>query len=80
MKGQVGHSIGACTAVEMLGVVYSLQQQAVLPTINFETPHPEAPFRVVQGAPLRMPIHYILKMNSAFGGHNTALIIKKWER
>ena len=80
MKGQVGHSIGACTAVEMLGVMYSLQQQVVLPTVNFEIPHPEAPFRVVQGAPLRMPIRYILKMNSAFGGHNTAIIIKKWER
>ena len=80
MKGQVGHMIGSCTAVEMLGVVYSLQQQVVLPTVNFRTPHPDAPFRMVQGAPLHLPIRYILKMNSAFGGHNTALIIKKWER
>ena len=80
MKGQVGHSIGACTAVEMLGVMYSLREQLVPPTLNFETPHPEAPFRVVRDTPLRMPIRYILKMNSAFGGHNTAIIIKKWER
>ena len=80
MKGQVGHMIGSCTAVEMLGVVYSLQNQTVLPTVNFRTPHPDAPFRMVQGAPLHLPIRYILKMNSAFGGHNTALIIKKWER
>ena len=80
MKGQVGHMIGSCTAVEMLGVVYSLQHQVVLPTVNFQTPHPEAPFRMVTGAPLHTPIRYILKMNSAFGGHNTALIIKKWER
>nr|MCR4860177.1 hypothetical protein [Bacteroidales bacterium] len=79
MKGQVGHAIGSCTAVEMLGTVYSLQYQTVLPTINFETPHPQAPFRIVRDAPLRMPIRYILKVNSAFGGHNTALIIKKWE-
>ena len=80
MKGQVGHMIGSCTAVEMLGVVYSLQHQVVLPTVNFRTPHPDAPFRMVKDRPLHTPIRYILKMNSAFGGHNTALIIKKWER
>ena len=79
MKGQVGHMIGSCTAVEMLGVVYSLQQQVVLPTVNFRTPHPEAPFRMVTGAPLRLPVRHILKINSAFGGHNTALVFKRWE-
>lgn len=80
MKGQVGHMIGSCTAVEMLGIVYSLQNQVVLPTVNFQTPHPEAPFRMVVGKPLQMPIRHILKINSAFGGHNTALVFKRWER
>jgi 3-oxoacyl-[acyl-carrier-protein] synthase II len=80
MKGQMGHMIGSCTAVELLGVVYSLQHQAVLPTVNYSTPHPQAPFHVVTGAPLRMPVRYILKLNSAFGGHNTALVFKRWER
>lgn len=80
MKGQVGHMIGSCTAVEMLGVVYSLQNQVVLPTVNFRTPHPEAPFRMVTSQPLEVPIRHILKINSAFGGHNTALIFRKWEK
>lgn len=79
MKGQVGHMIGSCTAVEMIGVVYFLQNQVVLPTVNFRTPHPEAPFRMVQGKPLQMPIRHILKLNSAFGGHNTSLVFKRWE-
>lgn len=80
MKGQVGHSIGACTAVEILGVVYSLQNQVVLPTVNFRTPNPAAPFRMVTEVPLEIPVRNILKLNSAFGGHNTALIIRKWEK
>ena len=79
MKGQTGHSIGACTAVEMLGVAYSLRHQVVLPTLNFETPHPDAPLHVVREKPLPLRIRHILKINSAFGGHNTALVIKKWE-
>lgn len=80
MKGQVGHSIGSCTAVEMLGVVYSLQHQVVLPTVNFSVPHPLAPFRMVTGEALHTPIRYLLKLNSAFGGHNTALVFKRWEQ
>ncbi|MDD4191543.1 MAG: beta-ketoacyl-[acyl-carrier-protein] synthase family protein [Mangrovibacterium sp.] len=77
MKGQIGHLIGSCTAVEMLGVIHSIQNQEVLPTLNFAERDPEAPLFVVQEKPLSMPINYVLKLNSAFGGHNTALVIKK---
>lgn len=79
MKGQIGHLIGACGAMEMLGVIYSLQNQKILPTINFAQSDPEAPLFVIKGEPLSMPIRYVLKLNSAFGGQNTALIIKKYE-
>ena len=77
MKGQVGHLIASCTAVEFLGVIHSIQKQEVLPTINFEESDPEAPLFVVRDKPLSIPVKYVLKLNSAFGGHNTALIIKK---
>ena len=77
MKGQIGHLIASCTAVELLGVIHSIQKQEVLPTLNFEESDPEAPLFVVREKPLSMPIKYVLKLNSAFGGHNTALIIKK---
>lgn len=77
MKGQIGHLIASCTAVELLGVIHSIQKQEVLPTINFEETDPEAPLFVVRDKPLSLPVRYVLKLNSAFGGHNTALIIKK---
>lgn len=77
MKGQIGHLIASCTAIELLGVIHSIQKQEVLPTINFEESDPEAPLFVVRDKPLSIPVKYVLKLNSAFGGHNTALIIKK---
>lgn len=77
MKGQIGHLIASCTAIELLGVIHSIQKQEVLPTINFEESDPEAPLFVVCDKPLSIPVKYVLKLNSAFGGHNTALIIKK---
>ncbi|WLE95999.1 MAG: hypothetical protein QTN59_15095 [Candidatus Electrothrix communis] len=70
LKGHIGHLIGACGAMEMLGVIYSLQEQQLLPTCNFTTPDPEVPLRVVR---------YVLKLNSAFGGQNTAFVLKRYE-
>jgi 3-oxoacyl-(acyl-carrier-protein) synthase len=78
MKGQVGHLIGACGAIEMIGVVYSILNQKVPHTVNFVTPDPEVPLRVVQNKALDWKINYVLKLNAAFGGQNTALVIKKY--
>lgn len=79
MKGQIGHLIASCGAVELLGVIHSIRNQEVLPTVNFSEPDPEAPFFVVKDKPLSLPVRYVLKLNSAFGGENTALVIKKFE-
>lgn len=78
LKAQIGHLIGACGAVEMLGVIYSLQDQVVPPTLNFQDPDPEVPLYVIKDEPLPLKINYILKLNSGFGGQNTALVVKKY--
>jgi 3-oxoacyl-[acyl-carrier-protein] synthase II len=77
LKGQIGHLIGACGAVELLAAIYSLQRQQVLPTVNFEEPDPGVPLRVVRGEPLEMEVNYVLKLNAAFGGQNAALVPKR---
>jgi 3-oxoacyl-[acyl-carrier-protein] synthase II len=79
LKGQIGHLIGACGAMEMIGVIYSLQNQKVPPTVNFEDPDPEVPLRVIKGQPLDLKINYILKLNSSFGGQNTAFVLRRYE-
>jgi 3-oxoacyl-[acyl-carrier-protein] synthase II len=79
MKGQTGHLVGSCTAVEMLAVMHSIREQEVPPTLNFTESDPEAPLFVVRGKPLSLPIRYVLKLNSSFGGHNTAIIIEKYQ-
>lgn len=78
MKGQIGHLIGSCGAMEILGAIYSLQKQVVLPTINFEEQDPSAPLNVIRNYPLNMKIEYLLKTNSSFGGENTAIILKRY--
>jgi 3-oxoacyl-[acyl-carrier-protein] synthase II len=77
MKGQMGHLIGSCGAMELLGVAYSFIYQEVPHTVNFSETDPNAPLFVVKDKPMPMPIRYVLKLNASFGGHNTALILKK---
>jgi len=77
LKGQIGHLIGACGAVELLGVIYSLLNQQVPVTVNFNEPDPNVPLRIVTGKPLQARIRYILKLNAAFGGQNAALVLKR---
>lgn len=77
LKGQIGHLIGACGAVELLGVIYSLLNQQVPVTVNFNKPDPDIPLRIVTGQPLQTRIRYIMKLNAAFGGQNAALVLKR---
>ncbi len=78
LKGQIGHLIGACGAMEMIGVIYSLQKQKVPATVNFKDPDPAAPLRVIKDDPLELNINHVLKLNSSFGGQNTAFVLKKY--
>ena len=78
MKGQIGHLICACGALEMIGVIYSLTNQQVPPTVNFEEHDPEAPLRVIKDKALDINIDHVLKLNSAFGGQNAAFVVKKY--
>jgi 3-oxoacyl-[acyl-carrier-protein] synthase II len=78
LKGQVGHLIGACGAIEVAAAIHSLRTQTVLPTVNFEDADDDVPLLVVRDAPLHRNIEYILKLNSAFGGQNAALVLKRY--
>jgi 3-oxoacyl-[acyl-carrier-protein] synthase II len=75
LKGQIGHLIGACGALELLGVIDALHEQRILPSVNCDDNDPELPLNIVRGSPLALPLRHILKINAAFGGQNTALVL-----
>lgn len=77
LKGQVGHLVGACGAVETLAAALCLREQVVLPTVNCLRLDTTLGLRVVQGSPLRKPMRYLLKLNAAFGGQNAALVLRR---
>ncbi len=76
LKAQVGHLIAACGAAETAAVIDSLTRQVLPATQNFATPDPGIPLNVLR-QPMKMDIEYVLKLNAAFGGQNTALVFRK---
>lgn len=74
-KSAIGHSLAASGAIEAALSIISLQQQLLLPTLNFyEGDEDTAGINVVQQAtPSR--IKHILSNSFGFGGENSVLIL-----
>lgn len=78
LKGAFGHTLGAATAIEAAICIMALQKNQIPPTVNLEKPDPE--FEIDLVTSLRnKDLNYVLNCGYAFGGLNSALLIKKWE-
>lgn len=80
IKSEVGHLLGAAGAIEAIVSVLTIRDCIVPPTINYEFPDPECDLNYVPNCALKKEINTVLSDNSGFGGHNTAIIFKKFER
>jgi 3-oxoacyl-[acyl-carrier-protein] synthase II len=76
-KGSVGHLLGAAGALEAVATVLSLLHRQVHPTPAGGSGDPQAPARLVTGAPAALPPGAVgLSLNLAFGGSNAALLFR----
>ena len=77
-KSMTGHMMGAAGAFEAFATVMSVAEQTVPGTLNYLEPDPECDLWVVDET-LRMPIRYALSNNIGLGGHNGAVIFKRYD-
>ncbi len=77
-KSMTGHMMGAAGAFEALATVMAVDQQCVPPTINYREPDPDCDLWVVTEA-TPMTIRYALSNNIGLGGHNGAIVFKRYE-
>jgi 3-oxoacyl-(acyl-carrier-protein) synthase len=73
-----GHMMGAAGAFEAFATVKSVAEQCVPPTINYRDFDPECDLWVVT-EPTPMPVRYALSNNIGLGGHNGAVIFKRYD-
>ena len=78
LKSYVGHTLGACGALEAWISLEMMREGWFAPTINLDQVDPEcAPLDYITGPGRQLQCDYVMSNNFAFGGINTSLIIKR---
>jgi 3-oxoacyl-[acyl-carrier-protein] synthase II len=77
MKSYVGHTLGACGALESWWAVEMMRRGWFAPTVNLNEPDPAcAELDYILGSGRAIHAGYVMNNNFAFGGINTSLIFK----
>jgi 3-oxoacyl-[acyl-carrier-protein] synthase II len=79
LKGNLGHTLGACGAVEAWATIEMMNHGWFAPTLNLRNPDPrcgELDYLMDSGR--QLDAEYTMSNNFAFGGINTSLIFKRW--
>ena len=79
VKSMIGHALSASGALAAAAAVQTLKTGIIPPTINYETPDPECPLDVTPNHAVEMPVEAVLTNSLGFGGHNAALIFRRWK-
>ncbi|MDA2068404.1 beta-ketoacyl-ACP synthase II [Bacillus cereus] len=78
-KSMLGHMLGAAGGVEAIALAMSLKEGIVPPTINLENPDPLCDLDYVPSVARQVKINIGLSNSFGFGGHNAAIVLKKYE-
>lgn len=75
MKSYLGHSLGACGAIEAWWAIEMMNRGWFAPTLNLTDPDPAcASLNYLTGSTRALNPEYVMSNNFAFGGINTSLI------
>ena len=77
MKSMLGHCMGAASALEAIGCLFTLDQGIYPPTIGYETPDPDCDVDVVANVARTGKSDVVLNNSLAFGGYNSVTCLAK---
>ena len=79
LKSYMGHTLGACGALEAMISILMMRESWFAPTINLTDIDKRLPaLGFLQQGMRNANIEYMMSNNFAFGGINTSLIFKRW--
>jgi 3-oxoacyl-[acyl-carrier-protein] synthase II len=77
-KSMIGHTLGACGAIEIIASVLTIKNQFIPPTRNYEVPDSECDLNYVPNKGINAELDVVLSNSLGFGSRNAAIIIKKF--
>ncbi|MDE3271993.1 beta-ketoacyl-ACP synthase [Pseudoalteromonas sp. G4] len=79
LKSYLGHTLGACGAIEAWASIHMMYDNWFSGTTNLDNIDPEcAPLDYLRADGREITTDYVMSNNFAFGGINTSLIFKRW--
>ncbi|MCX7846785.1 MAG: beta-ketoacyl-ACP synthase II [bacterium] len=78
-KSMTGHMIGGCGGVEAVVCCKVIETGIIPPTINYEEPDPECDLNYVPNKAIECRVRVAMSNNFGFGGHNTVIVLRKFE-
>ncbi|HCA43205.1 MAG TPA: beta-ketoacyl-[acyl-carrier-protein] synthase II [Bacteroidetes bacterium] len=79
VKSMIGHLLGAAGAIEAIAALLTIRDGIIPPTINYQEKDPECDLFYVPNTNIKKEVKTVISDNSGFGGHNTAIVFKKFE-
>lgn len=77
-KGATGHMLGAAGSIELAICAKAIQTGILPPTINYQYPDPKCPLDCIPNEAREAKINDALSNSFGFGGHNTSLIVTRF--
>ena len=77
-KSMLGHTLGAAGAIESAATILSLRDQRIHMTRNIEVPDPDCDLDYVPEGARDVEIEYAMSNSLGFGGHNSALLFRRY--
>jgi 3-oxoacyl-[acyl-carrier-protein] synthase II len=78
-KSIFGHCLGAAGALEAAATILSMEAGKVPPTINLEVPDPECDLDYVPNVAREAKVNVAMSNSFGFGGHNAAIVLRRWD-
>ena len=76
LKGHIGHTLGACGALEAWITIEMMRARWFAPTLNLDAVDPRcAPLNYIQHGCRELEAEYVVSNNFAFGGVNTPICL-----
>lgn len=80
LKSYIGHSLGACGAIEAWLTIMMMRENSFAPTLNLDTVDERCgALDYLRGEPRSIQTEFVMSNNFAFGGINTSLIFKRYD-